>query len=81
MKWYVNTLYGKLHVKTTPTRELVAEGTINAEQAMLQNENTKLMVLYHAAQAQELTRAQQAKELSIANRGSLRTLPPIGLNP
>jgi type IV secretion system protein VirB5 len=60
---------------------LELQARITAEQAMLQNENTKLMVLYHAAQAQELTRAQQARELSIANRGSLRTLPPIGLNP
>ncbi len=53
---------------------------IAAEQAMLQNENTKLMLLYHAAQAQEMAREQQARELSIANRGSLRTLAPIGLN-
>jgi type IV secretion system protein VirB5 len=57
------------------------QARIAAEQVMLQNENTKLMVLYHAAQAQELTRAQQARELSIANHGSLRALPPIGLKP
>ena len=60
---------------------LELQARIAAEQAMLQNENTKLMVLYHAAQAQELTRAQQARELSITNHGSLRTLPPIGLTP
>jgi len=60
---------------------LELQARIAAEQAMLQNENTKLMVLYHAAQAQELNRAQQARELSIANQGSLRTLPPIGLKP
>lgn len=59
---------------------LELQARIAAEQAMLQNENTKLMLLYHAAQAQELARAQQARELSIANQGSLRSLPPIGLN-
>ncbi len=56
------------------------QARIAVEQAMLQNENTKLMVLYHAAQAEELARKQRAQELAIANRGSLRRLGPIGLN-
>jgi hypothetical protein len=47
---------------------------------MLQNENTKLMVLYQAAQAEEVARRQRASELAIANIGSLRRLPAIGLN-
>jgi type IV secretion system protein VirB5 len=51
-----------------------------AEQAMLQNEQTKLMVLYHAAQAEELARRQRASELAITNIGSLRRSAPIGLN-
>jgi type IV secretion system protein VirB5 len=53
---------------------------ITAEQAMLQNEQTKLMVLYHAAQAEELARRQRASELAIASIGSLRRSAPIGLN-
>lgn len=56
------------------------QARIAAEQAMLQNEHTKLMVLHHAAEAEELARKQRAQELAIANRGSLRRLGPIGLN-
>lgn len=57
------------------------QARIAAEQAMLQNENTKLMLLYHATHAEELAREQRAQELAIANIGSLRDMPPIGLNP
>ena len=56
------------------------QARIGAEQAMLQNEHTKLMVLYQAAQAEEVARRQRASELAIANIGSLRRLPAIGLN-
>jgi type IV secretion system protein VirB5 len=52
---------------------------ITAEQAMEQNEQTKLHVLYQTAQAQEWSRAQQARERAIADQGSLRSLPPMGL--
>lgn len=52
---------------------------IAAEQAMLQNESTKLQILYQVAQAQEWTRTQQAREQAIADQGSLRTLPAMGL--
>jgi type IV secretion system protein VirB5 len=52
---------------------------ITAEQAMLQNESTKLQVLYQVAQAQEWTRAQQAREQAIVDQGSLRTLGAMGL--
>lgn len=55
------------------------QARIAVEQAMLQNEQTKLMVLYHAAQAEELARRQRAQELAISHRGSLRGLGPIGL--
>ena len=59
---------------------LELQARIGAEQAMLQNEHTKLMVLYQAAQADEVARRQRASELAIANIGSLRRLPTIGLN-
>jgi hypothetical protein len=52
---------------------------ITAEQAMEQNEQTKLQVLYQVAQAQEWSRAQQVRERAIADQGSLRSLPPMGL--
>jgi type IV secretion system protein VirB5 len=52
---------------------------IAAEQGMLQNEQTKLQVLYQVAQSQEWSRAQRAREQAIADQGSLRRLPPMGL--
>lgn len=59
---------------------LELQARIGAEQAMLQNEHTKLMMLFQAVQAEEAARRQQASELAIANIGSLRRLPAIGLN-
>jgi len=55
------------------------QARIAAEQAMLQNEQTKIQTLNQALQADERARQQRAQELSISNLGSLRTLPPIGL--
>jgi type IV secretion system protein VirB5 len=52
---------------------------IAAEQAMLQNEHTKLGVMYEAMRAEETARKQRARELAIQARGSLRSLPPMGL--
>jgi type IV secretion system protein VirB5 len=52
---------------------------ITAEQAMEQNEQTKLQVLDQVARAQEWSRAQQLRERAIADQGSLRSLPPMGL--
>jgi len=55
------------------------QARIAAEQAMLQNEHTKLMVLHQAALAEERAQQQRARELAIANFGSLRELPAVGL--
>ncbi len=52
---------------------------IAAEQAMLQNEQTKLQGLYQVAQSQEWARVQRAREQAIADEGSLRQLPAMGL--
>jgi type IV secretion system protein VirB5 len=52
---------------------------VTAEQGMLQNENTKLQALYQVAQSQEWARAQRAREQAIADQGSLRQLPAMGL--
>jgi type IV secretion system protein VirB5 len=52
---------------------------IDAEQGMLQNEQTKLHVLGQAAQGNEWARRQRARERAIADIGSLRTLPAMGL--
>jgi type IV secretion system protein VirB5 len=50
-----------------------------AEQGMLQNEATKLQVLYQMTQSLEWTRVQRAREQAIASQGSLRTLRAMGL--
>jgi len=55
------------------------QARIGAEQGMLQNEATKLDVLYRSADAQRQRRAQQVSEQAIAGIGSLKALPPLGL--
>lgn len=57
------------------------QARISVEQAMLQNEQTKVQTLNQSLQADEHAREQRARELSIANIGSLRRMPPVGLNP
>jgi type IV secretion system protein VirB5 len=52
---------------------------IAAEHGMLENESTKLQVLYQVAQSEEWARAQRAREQALADQGSLRTLPAMGL--
>ncbi len=56
------------------------QARIAAEQAMLQNEHTKLMVLYQTLEAEDRAREQRARELAVAHIGSLRQVPAIGLN-
>jgi type IV secretion system protein VirB5 len=52
---------------------------IGAEQGMLQNEHSKLDLLSQVAQADERARQQQLREQAIADVGSFRSLPPMGL--
>ena len=47
---------------------------------MLQNEQTKLDVLYRTAQAEEWARVQRSREQAIADIGSLRRLPSWAWN-
>jgi type IV secretion system protein VirB5 len=58
---------------------LELQARISAEHGMLQNESTKLNVLYQAAQAQEWARRQSVSEQAVASVGSLRTLSPLRL--
>jgi type IV secretion system protein VirB5 len=55
------------------------QARIAAEQGMLQNEQTKLDTLYQVAQAEQWARAQRLREQAIADVGSFRDLPPLGL--
>ncbi len=49
------------------------QARINAEQAMLQNERTKLQTLYQAAQSQGMVASQRAREQIIAGQGHFST--------
>lgn len=62
-----------------PKAILDLQARIQAEQGMLQNESTKLSVLYQTAQAEEWARRQRSREHAVAGIGSLRDLPPMGL--
>ena len=55
------------------------QARIAAEQAMLANEQTKLNVLHQVAEAEEMARKQRLREQALADIGSLRRLPPMGL--
>lgn len=71
-------------IDAIPTAEdqkavLDLQARIAAEQGMLTNEQTKLNVLYQAAQAEEWSRRQRTREHAINGVGSLRQLPAMGL--
>jgi type IV secretion system protein VirB5 len=72
-------LIGAIGGATDEKASLDLTARITAEQAMEQNEQTKLQALYRVVQAQEWSRMQQVRERAIADQGSLRSLPPMGL--
>lgn len=55
------------------------QARIAAEEAMVGNDQTKLGVLYQAAEAQLWVQQQRVREQAIADLGSLRALPAMGL--
>jgi len=55
------------------------QARIEAEQAMLENEHTKLQVLDESIAAQSLAQQQTVREEAIAGVGSLRSLPALAL--
>ncbi len=55
------------------------QARIQAEQAMLENENIKLEELNRSVAAQALANQQAMQEEAVAGIGSLRTLPPLAL--
>jgi type IV secretion system protein VirB5 len=75
----VQQLINAIAIATDQKGALDLSARIQAEQGMLQNDQTKLQVLYQLVQAQELTRRQQTREQAIADVGSVRNLPPLGL--
>jgi P-type DNA transfer protein VirB5 len=53
------------------------QGRIQAEQAMLANDQAKLTALYQAAEADRWSQEQRMRELSIAQLGSAQMLRPV----
>jgi type IV secretion system protein VirB5 len=55
------------------------QARIGAESGMLQNEASKLQTLYRVTDAEERARTQRVREYALADIGSLRALPALGL--
>jgi len=72
-------LIGAVGATQDAKASLDLEARIAAEQAMLVNDQSKLQVLYQAAQVQLAIQQQRLRERAIADIGSLRTLPAMGL--
>jgi type IV secretion system protein VirB5 len=75
----IQQLIGAIPTATDQKGILELQARIQAEQGMLQNEQTKLQVLFQLVQAQELANRQRAREQALIDVGSVRGLPPIGL--
>jgi type IV secretion system protein VirB5 len=65
----INAIAGATDQKSV----LELQARIGAEEAMLQNEHTKLTDLYQGVQAQAWANAQRARELAIAGHGQFDT--------
>jgi type IV secretion system protein VirB5 len=76
----IQSLISAIPTATDEKGILDLQARIQAEQVMLQNENSKLHVLYEAAQSQAVTERARADEQAIVDIGHLRALPPMGLN-
>jgi type IV secretion system protein VirB5 len=76
----LQSLIDAIPTATDPKAALDLQARIAAEQAMLQNEHTKLMVLYQTLEAEDRAREQRARELAVLHIGSLRRVPAIGLS-
>jgi type IV secretion system protein VirB5 len=69
----IQQLIAAIAVATDQKAILELQARIGAEQGMLQNEQTKLQVLYQVAQSQAALAAQREREQVIAGQGSFST--------
>ena len=75
----IQTLINAIPTAQDEKGVLDLQARIQVEQGMLQNENSKLHVLYEAAQSQAQTERERADEQAIADIGHLSALPAMGL--
>jgi type IV secretion system protein VirB5 len=66
----LQTLISAIATATDQKAILDLQARISAELAMLQNEQTKLLILNQATQAEQAVHAQQEREQSVADHGS-----------
>jgi type IV secretion system protein VirB5 len=69
----IQSLIAAIPTATDQKGILDLQARISAELGMLQNEQTKMLVLYQATQAQESANRQQALERAIQDQGSFAT--------
>jgi type IV secretion system protein VirB5 len=75
----VQSLLDAIGTAQDPKAVMDLSARIQAEQAMLANEQTKLTSLFQALEAERAVQSQQARERLVRDLGSLRRLPPLGL--
>ena len=75
----LQALIGAIGTASDQKASLDLTARITAEQGMLQNEATKIQILYQVAESQEWARMQRVREQALADQGSMRTLSPMGL--
>jgi type IV secretion system protein VirB5 len=75
----VQSLLDAIGTAQDPKAVMDLSARIQAEQAMLANEQTKLTSLFQALEAERAVQSQQARERAVRDVGSLRRLPPLGL--
>jgi type IV secretion system protein VirB5 len=75
----LQTLITAIGSATDQKAVLDLQARAQAEQGLLQNDATKLQLLYQAAQAEEWARRQRASEQLVTSVGNLRTLSPLQL--
>jgi hypothetical protein len=69
----IQSLIAAIPTATDQKGILDLQARISAELGMLQNEQTKMQVLYQATQAQESANRQQGLERAIQDQGSFAT--------
>jgi type IV secretion system protein VirB5 len=75
----IQQLISAIGTATDQKAILDLQARISAEQGMLANDQSKLQVIYQAVQAEQWANQQRARERALADIGSLRQLPALGL--
>jgi type IV secretion system protein VirB5 len=75
----LQALITALGAATDPKAVLDLQARIGAEQVMVTNESIKLKLLTQTLSAAQAQRDARVRELAVADVGSLRDLPPLGL--